>query len=612
MNRPQMIDITDDTTGEVHSLARQHTPPYVNEVGHNSKLHRNVLIRDKNDRSVYYYVGIDEEHALTKGDTVELLVDYGNHYEQVRERKGYGRFNASEHVGGDEDDAARLSRNFHEREEVENDISTMNVYELFHLIEFLSNEILDPVNESIQRTCPEEGHINKGATRTGHIIARRRLHWIGEKLEGRFKQFLVDSEVDSNSEFMTSIRHSLEQWRFVSMSSIYHQMNHDQRTALHNELTEEMFYQARSRLPSPLNETVWCTLAVDLMKNVSVLLAQYMHCYPGPLDMRKQFLAEKLLGLAEESAVAARKGANATIRSDTDFNSLSFKSPKRIIKKKYLVDGSNERMTSLYDDRDIIRFGTAAAMADIQAYYDAVDLCGIDSYFTPGKNKRISECECSIVSMYDPVGVDEANKRSPQHHWMARSVNSFKRGATSVNEQWYIENQVLLVVDALASTCVDWEPSNGSSELYSLEKLCIKVSCDLDKAKRATTLGAVSPAFPPPEIIPASESTSTCFPECSGEDKTNKKSRRVRRKARGPKSSVGSVPDAQFPGWTVQAVQRKTSAHKDKYWSHPELPQGLVVRSKIGVQTLIDYANENGVGVGAAYEEYKGVKKYFG
>jgi hypothetical protein len=189
---------------------------------------------------------------------------------------------------------------------------------------------------------------------------------------------------------------------------------------------------------------------------------------------------------------------------------------------------------------------------------------------------------------------------------MARSVDTFKKGAASVNEQWYIENQVLLVVDALASTCVDWGQSDGSSEMsYSLEKLCGKVSCDLDRAERAKKLGAVNPTFPAPE------STSTCFPECSGKDKANK-SRRIRRKARGPKSSVRSVPDAQFPGWTVQAVQRRSSAHKDKYWSHPELPQGLVVRSKIGVQTLIDYANENGVGVGAAYEEFKGVKKYFG
>lgn len=36
------VDITDDTTGQIHELARQHTSVYVNEVGHVSGLHENV------------------------------------------------------------------------------------------------------------------------------------------------------------------------------------------------------------------------------------------------------------------------------------------------------------------------------------------------------------------------------------------------------------------------------------------------------------------------------------------------------------------------------------------------------------------------------------------
>ena len=74
LNRCQIVDITDDATGEVHSLAKEHTPIYVNEIGYNKKLNRNVFIRDKNERSVHYYVGIDEEHALRKGETIELFV----------------------------------------------------------------------------------------------------------------------------------------------------------------------------------------------------------------------------------------------------------------------------------------------------------------------------------------------------------------------------------------------------------------------------------------------------------------------------------------------------------------------------------------------------------
>ena len=66
---------------------------------------------------------------MKKGDTVELL-DYGDHYEQVRERKGYGRINVLEQLGGDEEDGARLLRNFHEREEAEKDVTTLKVYEM--------------------------------------------------------------------------------------------------------------------------------------------------------------------------------------------------------------------------------------------------------------------------------------------------------------------------------------------------------------------------------------------------------------------------------------------------------------------------------------------------
>lgn len=132
LGQRQTIDICDEATGEVHQLAREHTPIYVNEVGHNPKLHANVLIRDKNNRSVHYYVCIDEERAMKQGDTVELFVDYGEDYEQVRERKGYGRVNTKVNLGGDEEDGARLQRNFLDREEVSFFILAVDVLSAAH------------------------------------------------------------------------------------------------------------------------------------------------------------------------------------------------------------------------------------------------------------------------------------------------------------------------------------------------------------------------------------------------------------------------------------------------------------------------------------------------
>jgi hypothetical protein len=222
----QMVDITDDATGEVHALARTHTPIYVNEVGHNPKLYSNVLILEKNDRSVYYYIAIDQKHAMKKGDTVELLVDYGDAYEEVRERKGYGRDKTFDPI----------QRNLGEREDLENDIRTLTVYEMFHLVEFLTEHIFDPINKSIERYCTVEGNEISDLPREKDLIAMRRLHWLSEKLTERVQEYLTDSAVDA----LSYIRHFTQEWRL----SIERQGCNTR--ALHNEISEENLYQARS------------------------------------------------------------------------------------------------------------------------------------------------------------------------------------------------------------------------------------------------------------------------------------------------------------------------------------------------------------------------------
>jgi len=608
-----MIDITDDKTGEVHELAKKHTPIYVNEVGHNNKLHRNVFIQET-QQSVNYYVGIDREHAMNKGDTVELLVDYGDHYEDTRERKGYGQVNTSGYMGGDDDEASRLSRNLHEREEVEKDISTMKVYEMYHLIEFLTTNIFNRLEKVPANMRPRD------------LIARRRLFWIGEKLEGRYQAFLANEKrVRDSANALKEIRVWLDQWRSAaSLPSIYPKIDESLRTSVHDELTEELLYQTLSLLPNPLNESTWCKVAVNLTKDATVLIGQYLYCYPGTLDaLKKESLSKKLLMLAKNSALAIRDGVNAIKSNVTGVNAhikdLSFNTPKRIIKKKNLADSSKkERIFDLYDIQDTIRYGTAASMADIQAYYDAVELCGIEPYYIPGKNKRVYDCERSIISQYDPRDNEIGNTRSPQHHWMARSVDAIKRGDASVNEQWYIENQVLLVLHILASTCVDW--SSGTSEdgeeeestetWYSLEKLCAEINLDLDKAERALSLGAIDPNWPKLEIKPSYNPSSEGN---SNESRRRRRRRPAKRKVNPSNKArvLQNASDEQYPEWTVRAIQRASSHHVDNYYSHPDLPQGLIVRSRTGVKTLIDYAEANNCGIAEAYEEYKGVKKYF-
>ena len=224
-NRMQMVDITDDATGKVHALARAHTPIYVNEVGHNPNLHSNVLILEKNDQSVYYYIAIDQKHAMKKGDTVELLVDYGDAYEEVREIKGYGRDKTFDPI----------QRNLDEREELENDIRTLSVYEMFDLVQFLTENIFDPINKSIKRYCTVEGTEISDFPCEKDLIAMRRLHWLAGKLMERVREYLTDSAADA----LSYIRHVTQEWRL----SILRQGCNTR--ALQNEISEENLYQAR-------------------------------------------------------------------------------------------------------------------------------------------------------------------------------------------------------------------------------------------------------------------------------------------------------------------------------------------------------------------------------
>uniref|UniRef100_A0A7S2UHB5 Uncharacterized protein n=1 Tax=Attheya septentrionalis TaxID=420275 RepID=A0A7S2UHB5_9STRA len=87
-----VFDITDDWTGEIHDLARQHVPAYINECSSSET----PTIRAEHDPegNVHYLLGIVDADAekLTipvDGTELELFINYGPLYENVRLRKLY-------------------------------------------------------------------------------------------------------------------------------------------------------------------------------------------------------------------------------------------------------------------------------------------------------------------------------------------------------------------------------------------------------------------------------------------------------------------------------------------------------------------------------------------
>lgn len=96
------FDITDDVTGDVHELATQHIPAYVNECCTNQT--PSVHAWHDPEESVHYLLGHEDDadgnlQLPADGKTsTEILVDYGARYEYVRIRKGYPRVQPDENL----------------------------------------------------------------------------------------------------------------------------------------------------------------------------------------------------------------------------------------------------------------------------------------------------------------------------------------------------------------------------------------------------------------------------------------------------------------------------------------------------------------------------------
>mmetsp|Transcript_11092 Transcript_11092/g.31898 ORF Transcript_11092/g.31898 Transcript_11092/m.31898 type:complete len:152 (-) Transcript_11092:1163-1618(-) len=104
----QILDITSDVTGEPHETARQSLPMHANEVGHNPDKKVTLLARpDDQDRCVNFFLFLQDE--MEPKQTIEALVDYGQLYEDIRERKGYGLLNEYGNLLGHNDSLAKCS-----------------------------------------------------------------------------------------------------------------------------------------------------------------------------------------------------------------------------------------------------------------------------------------------------------------------------------------------------------------------------------------------------------------------------------------------------------------------------------------------------------------------
>jgi len=550
---------------------------------------------------------------MKAGDQVELLVDYGEAYEDVRERKGYGKDN-NKLCGGDDDDAARLKRNFVDREMVQQDIPDLKLFDMFYLVEYLTNDVLAPIDQRIRGSFSANGQAESFTRLSKDIVARQRIHWLRMQLQCRLKEMMSNPNQDDElllhamtrgrKEMVTAIDESLLKWDFDMLPDILSFLNTvsngDGKTLqdiIRLELSEELLYSVGSKLPDPLNSTMWCKISIDLANSITWDIARYLVCCKDPEHSMALMLAEQILVNAKTAASKVREACHILNTGSSSFSrnaaieELSFHSLRRKMKKKDVAP--NGSFINVYGNDLNIHHGTAATIADIQAYQDAVELGYLEPYFDPCSTSRLADSKLTIVSQYASLN---HNNGSQQFHWMARSIDAFDSGVARVNEQWYLLNQILLPVHILASECVEWKKWPGS-QFYSLENLCEAIGIKLQDAEETIKRGVMRPEL---EEKP-DNGTKT------------KKKKRLRGELSNAARTLENRPCEEFPGWKVERIQRKNSHHVDSYWSHPGLA-GVVLRSRVGVKEMIGKMETNLIDANTAYNILlsEGKKKFFG
>ncbi|KAL3916105.1 MAG: hypothetical protein SGILL_005332 [Bacillariaceae sp.] len=353
----QLIDITDDATGEPHQTAKDDIAMHLNEVGHDKTLVKNVeACEDHAGRVVEYLININD--IMQKGDQVELLTSYGPVYEEVRQRKGYGLANTKGEIKSDDDPYCRYERNFDNREVVMTSLERLNVQRLYWTMDFVDEKIRAPLAMLINTFLSSA--TNGGGPSTQTVVPSA-LQWVA--FYPLFLQ-LDESLADSNG---VNIRKAVEV-----------------------EILEHVWYDLHKDLLDPFNKTIWCPVACDLVGALSKDVA--LLAWTGNPNLPE--LLRRIYTRSMSAAKRIRDAASSFNNGGHDFGGLEFEAGVAIDAKVTL--GQVQLLYSGFsEDHSLNAKGLVAALNELQAYADATSIAQDDPLprsFTLA-SRTINACE---------------------------------------------------------------------------------------------------------------------------------------------------------------------------------------------------------------------------
>lgn len=280
----QAVDITDDSTGMIHALAKHSTLVYVNETGGAPYLTPNIFSRQEDSpdgRNIHYR--FESQAPINKGQMVELLINYQGHYEEVRERKGYGKRNKSGETKSDVHLPSRFERNFVERNDLRHILLPLGTKRLNSLIKFLVGirDQLAVVVETFLDHLKTSSH-KRYVPYAQQLVALRRLHWLLPLIVKHFER--VKKAGATTPETLESFDMNVNRldwphWATLWDALVKNPGLRDKRgdsllERFREETMEEVFYSMRLTLPFPMDESAWCNVGIRLIRDLCVAVAE--------------------------------------------------------------------------------------------------------------------------------------------------------------------------------------------------------------------------------------------------------------------------------------------------------------------------------------------------
>lgn len=472
----------------MHQEARKLPAIYVNEVGHDQSLIQNVHISQVGGFVQYH---IDIKKPMKMGDEVELLCNYGSHYETTRERKGYGLENLLGAQKSDCDLASKLERNFVERVGILEGIEALSPLELFYNMEFISQQILPNLEEVTCRLAPGiKNPVRSRRVTPLQILARRRIHWLAPHYLRRIAaidgfDFIGKEGHDPSSRAaVAEMRNKCQEWvHCMEWRALLHEPQlpriADQRikSVFDSETVEEVLFRIKEHLKYPMDVNLWCPIARDLISQLC--LTSFEH----HLRFGREAPPEELGNLFLECAFKAAELIRQSI-TESAHDGLTFRSGAEGV---WRVKGTAKNLVilaagSALSNSTVLK-GAVSSLIDQQVCEERVDI---------GLSETKSNVKATELTCDDPVVIALCQWRNGTLDAMPRPIDFVSKQNGVIHEIWYLIWQVVYPVHAILTGLLKEMPTSAVAKDTVndfLNELCRGLNVDVEHARSAIDIG---------------------------------------------------------------------------------------------------------------------------